>query len=486
MKGRRNLVSMREAIEDERLLGSMMPGDSWKPWRTILIAAMGEELRLDERLIFEGLTGRPREPLVRVDECLGLVGRRGGKTRASAVLAAYVSALVDHRASLVAGERGIVAYMAASVRQAFVAFNYTRGIFESVPLLSKLVANVTVDTIRLSNGIDLEIRPASARTSRGLTLVAAIVDEVCFLRLDDAVDADKAVLDSLRPSLATTNGPLWMLSSPYSRRGEAYATWRRHYGPEGDPRILVLQGGSRVLNPTLPEAVVTRALERDPASARAEYLAEWRDDVSSFLTADLVESATRSSPRALPPQDRLRYTAFIDPSGGGADEYSMAIGHREGERLIVDLVAGRKGNPAAITFEYATILKHYRIGSVRGDRYSAEWSRTEVRRHGIEYRDAPGARSELYLSLSAALAAGRVELPPDPVLTRQLVGLERRTGRNGKDVIDHAPHSHDDRANSVAGCIASMLAERDEPQTIGAAPISVPIGDGIEGAPHLS
>jgi hypothetical protein len=31
-------------------------------WRTLLIAAMGEELREDEREIFTQLTGREREP----------------------------------------------------------------------------------------------------------------------------------------------------------------------------------------------------------------------------------------------------------------------------------------------------------------------------------------------------------------------------------------------------------------------------------------
>ena len=43
------------------------------------------------------------------------------------------------------------------------------------------------------------------------------------------------------------------------------------------------------------------------------------------------------------------------------------------------------------------------------------------------------------------------------VLT-QLVGLERRTARGGRDSIDHAPGAHDDLANAVAGLAAA--AER--------------------------
>jgi hypothetical protein len=50
-----------------------------------------------------------------------------------------------------------------------------------------------------------------------------------------------------------------------------WGTYQRHYGPQGDPLILVAQGTSRDLNPTLPQAAVDRALERDEAVAKAEY-----------------------------------------------------------------------------------------------------------------------------------------------------------------------------------------------------------------------
>jgi hypothetical protein len=35
-------TSLRAALEDPALLGKALPGDSWKAWRIILIAAMGE------------------------------------------------------------------------------------------------------------------------------------------------------------------------------------------------------------------------------------------------------------------------------------------------------------------------------------------------------------------------------------------------------------------------------------------------------------
>ena len=37
----------------------------------------------------------------------------------------------------------------------------------------------------------------------------------------------------------------------------------------------------------------------------------------------------------------------------------------------------------------------------------------------------------------------------------QLIGLERRARKGGRDLIDHAPGGHDDLANAVAGAVLS-------------------------------
>ena len=130
----------------------------------------------------------------------------------------------------------------------------------------------------------------------------------------------------------------------------------------------------------------------------------------------------------------------------------------------MDLVRGQKGNPAEITAEFCAILKQYMVHQVQGDRYAGAWVPTEFQRHGVTYNPASGSRSELYLTLAPALNAGRVELPSCPILSKQLIGLERRTARGGRDTIDHAPNAHDDRANAVAGVVAASLQTFSEPR----------------------
>ena len=90
---------------------------------------------------------------------------------------------------------------------------------------------------------------------------------------------------------------------------------------------------------------------------------------------------------------------------------------------------------------------------MRGDRYGAEWTAEAFRRHGIEYRPAEKNRSELYRDLLPRVNSGEVDLLDIEKLKSQLVSLERRTARGGRESIDHAPGAHDDLANAVAGAL---------------------------------
>ena len=43
---------------------------------------------------------------------------------------------------------------------------------------------------------------------------------------------------------------LFLISSPYARRGELWTLYNKHFGPNGDPAILVAQAPSKVMNPS--------------------------------------------------------------------------------------------------------------------------------------------------------------------------------------------------------------------------------------------
>jgi len=166
--------------------------------------------------------GRDREPGRRVEEFVAVVGRRGGKSRATATVAAYLSGLCDHRDVLAPGERGVLLCVAPDQRQAKITLDYCTAALEGSPILRQLIANRTADTLSLTNGIDVEVRAASFRRLRGPTYVAVIADEAAFWYVDEdgSANPDSEILSAVRPGLATTGGMLAIISSPYARRGE--------------------------------------------------------------------------------------------------------------------------------------------------------------------------------------------------------------------------------------------------------------------------
>jgi hypothetical protein len=388
------------------------------------------------------------------------------------ILAVYLAALCDHRDSLAIGERGLVLFLAQNQKQASVAFGYAAGILDTVPMLAQLVTGRTNDTLSLSNGIDLEVRASSFRGLRGVTAVAVLADEVCFWSVDDAANPDTEILNAVRPALATTGGPLICISSPHARRGEMYGTHKRHFGAAGDPLILVAQGASRDFNPSLPQSVVDRAMERDPAVASAEYGGQFRADLEAFVSREIVEAAIDVGVHERAPIGGVTYHAFVDPSGGASDAMTVAIAHCEGRVLTLDAVRDRRPpfSPESVVCDFSDLLKRYHVTTIRGDRYAGEWPREVFARHGITYLTADRTRSELYRDGLPELNSKSVALLDNPKIVAQFVGLERRTARGGRDIIDHAPGANDDVANSIAGAL--LLAKPSAAQEI---PVVAPV-----------
>ncbi|RZS82056.1 hypothetical protein EV217_2869 [Phyllobacterium myrsinacearum] len=459
------LISLREALADDNLLGQAIAGESWAIWRALLIASMGEALTADERELFNLVTGRAQEPQERVEEFWTVAGRRSGKTRAAAVLGSYLSTCIDWADSLALGERAVLPVLAANTYQSSRAFMHVAGILQHSPDLSALLeGEPTADAIRLSTRVDINIVPANFKTIRSITAIAIICDELAFWSVEGSKNPDKEILAAARPALATTQGPLIVISSPYARKGELWANYRKDFGADGDPLILVANAESKVLNSTLPQGVINRAYERDPSAASAEYGGKFRTDVETLLVREVVEAAVDEGVTERARALSTKYYGFVDPSGGSSDSMTMAIAHKDGTRAVIDKVVEKKPpySPEVVTEEFCAILKSYGISSVVGDNFGGEWCKEPFRRNGVEYERSKLAKSDLYLALVPALNSGRVSLVDNKKHVDQLVSLERRSGASGRDIIDHPPGAtqHDDIANAIAGAVYIALDKK--------------------------
>jgi hypothetical protein len=196
---------------------------------------------------------------------------------------------------------------------------------------------------------------------------------------------------------------------------------------------------------------------RNPSSAAAEYGAEFRNDIESFVSPQAVDGAVFPGRIELPPVPGVNYFGFTDPAGGsgGGDSMTMAVAHVEGEATILDLIREQKPpfSPDEVVTAFAATLRRYGITKVTGDRWGSGFVAEAFLKAGLTYEPSEKPKSDIYKELLPLLNSKRVELLDLPRLRAQLIGLERKTARGGRDSIDHAPNAHDDIANAAAGCL---------------------------------
>lgn len=380
-------------MEDPHLLGGGFAGPSWARWRAVLRAAFAEPMTAADHRLFREVAERD-PPGQRVRELWIVAGRRAGKDSTASAIAT-VAALGEYRGHLRPGERATVMCLAVDRPQAKIVHRYIRASLTENPMLRPLIARDTDDGIEMTNGVEIIVGTNDFRTVRGRTFACVVFDEVAHWRSETSATPDFETYTATAPGLATLPGAMLIgISSPYRRAGLLYQKWAKHYGRE-DTDVLVVRGASRLFNPTLPQSIVDAALARDPEAARAEWLAEWRSDVSEFIGRDLIEAAVESGRAVRPPIDGVRYVAFADPSGGSGDSFTLGIAHRDGDVAVLDALQERRPpfNPENVVKEFAALLNEYRVGAATAMRRSGWYRRSIGTVSPIAIRSTIAARS---------------------------------------------------------------------------------------------
>lgn len=460
-------ASIRQAIEGP--FAAWLADVDMGAWRAFLFALFGEQLSRSELQVYAECTRRKKPPKQLPSEAWVIVGRRGGKSRIAALIAVYIA--LYGRWRIAAGETARVLVVATSKAQAKIIKDYASALLASNAALRRRIAKEDQFSVTLSNGIEIAIATNSYRSVRGPTVVAAIFEEVAFWHSEFTANPDKEVYRAVKPAMASVAGALLIgISSPYAERGILFERYRRYFGRENAP-VLVWQAETRRMNPTIPQAFIDEALAEDPESAKAEFLARFRQDVSTYLAQDALERVIDAGVRERPPREKTRYFAFVDPAGGsGTDAMVLVIAHLEkvegADLVFIDAIRERrpKFSPQSVVSEFSEVLRAYRIREIVGDRFAGEWAREPFSRLGFSYRLADRSKSDLYRDLLPVINSCACRFIDDDRLKGQLLALERRVGRRGDDVIDHPPHQQDDIANACAGAICIALAEARRPK----------------------
>jgi hypothetical protein len=460
-------MNIVEAIHDKALFGQLFRDFStWQTWIAALKAIFALSMNNEELALYRQCTGR-QEPLEQpFREVYFVCGRRSGKSFITSLIGIYLAVFQDYSPYLAHGERATLLILATDKKQSQIIMRYVKAIL-NLPLFRSYVTRETSEVIELSNSVDICIKPCSFKAVRGLTLIGVVFEELSFWKAE-GVSIDYDVYQAVRP--ATMTIPTSMLigiSTPYSKTGLLYEMFKEHYGQE-DSETLIWKAPSIVMNPTLSEKMISKEKEKDLSAARAEWDAEFREDIEAFLPLEVIERVVIPGRIELPYLEKFSYQAFVDPAGGGGDSFALSIGHKENGKVIQDVLRTRKGEPHLIVKEYAELLKKYKVHKVTGDKYAGAWVSESFRNEGISYNPSELNKSELYLEALPYISSGMVELIDSKELVKELRLLERRRGSSGKDSVDH-PKSigggvpHDDASNVSCGIITMANQQRATP-----------------------
>ena len=462
MNARRQSWDILRACTDNAVFGQhFRHADTWSLWMVFLCALFALPMTPEQLALYQKHTGRSTAPTMPCHEAWLICGRRAGKSFILSLCAVFLACFFDWRPFLGPGEVGTIAVICADRKQARTIMRYCLGLLQSVPMLKRQIESTTQESITLKNNIIIEVHTASFRTTRGYTVISALLDELAYWPVgDNSADQDAEVINAIKPGMATIpQAMLLCASSPHARKGALWESYRKHYGKDNDP-VLVWQASTRSMNPSVPQAFIDQHMADDEARASAEYLAQFRTDLEAFVLQEVVNACVSRGTYERAYDPNQSYFGFVDPSGGSADSMTLCIAHMDYGRqvVIIDLVREQKPplSREATVEEFAKTLQAYQISAVRGDRYAAQWPVELFSRHGILYEQNAEPKSTLYSNLLPLLNSCRIDLLDHQRLISQLLGLERRVARGGKDSIDHGPGAFDDIINSVAGVAMSL------------------------------
>lgn len=453
----RTAPTIIDFITDQNLLALSLSD----PQETLLRAVYGLSMTKHQRDLFHECTGREKPTRHPFSEVTVVAGARAGKdSRIAAPIVCYEALFCGHEKQLQRGERAIIPLVAQDQRATKIAFGYIRDYLTTSPLIASMVEEVLSLEIALTNGVTIACFPSTLRSLRGWSIPVGVMDEVAFFRMEGAADSDAEIQASIRRGMLSFPSPrLVKISTPYMKSGVLFEDFTKSFGQD-DPDRLVWRASSTLMNPSLTPERLERERRIDPQRFEREYMAEFTEDVDAFLPSAWVENAVVPSRHELPPRKGVSYVAAVDPSGGGADSFTLSICHADGyatdARVVQDVArgwrrsSGKQVDLEGVVHEIAATVQQYGVSTVSGDRYAAGWVRERFQKEGIYFQDAEMTKAEAYLEVQPLFAQGRVELLDHPQLVRELKLLESRPRVGGRTLVDHPRGGHDDYANALA------------------------------------
>lgn len=265
------------------------------------------------------------------------------------------------------------------------------------------------------------------------------------------------------------------VGSPYSPISPLAQRFKLNWGCP-NRHLICLKARADKMNPSFwTEERAADLKESDPLTYQTDFLANFADPEETLIPEGILDECTRRT-GDLAPCPRNEYVAAIDPATRG-NAWTFIIGTAERGKRCVAVARSWQGNPtnplrAHIVFkEISELMAPFGIDTILTDQWASDplWDTAEryglnLTRHDISSKDLV----LLYLALSEDAKSGLLELPPDPLLKRDLESLKKCPTMNGMKI--KLPLSADKRHCDYAPPVV-MALQRWLPQPLPEEPL---------------
>lgn len=401
------------------------------------------------------------------------VGRRGGKSSSFSRLA-VAEALFGHH-DVPPGDLGWVAIISTDRREAVGRLRTIEAILDALGIEWDPAPGLTHAIQLRDKRVGFRVFTASIRGVSGFTSIFVLCDEVAkWMDADTGSNPATVVLQSVRPTMQTMpSARIALSSSPMAR-------WDAHYDAfeAGETAYqLTAYAPTWEAHPALTEEQ-TRRDEPDEFAWSREYRAFPADEMlESILTGAELDAVRRLAPNDLPHTTGLTYGAAIDPATRGNAWTLVVVALYDSPYGPVRKVVlnrewrGARSRPLSPrdTLEAVAVeLAPYDVTLVWSDQASGDALRELASDAGLTLVVEPWTQASkiaAYSDLVTWVRTKAVELPPDPVLRQDLLGVRRKYSRNGVtiDVTTTPDGRHSDYAPAVAMALSRSLGRQVMP-----------------------
>ena len=363
-------------------------------------------------------------------------------------------------AALLAAEGRMRCYwLAADADQGALAVDCIAGFVARTAALDGRVEVQARRVVVRDSGALLEVLPADAPGAWGLTPHWVFTDELAnwsdgpaARRLWEAASSAIAKRSDARMVVLTTAGSPDHFSHKVLEHARTSPLWRCSERP--GPAPWMDEDRLSEQRQRLPDSVYRQLFENEWTAAEGAFLDPAVLDVAFCLEGPALE------------RDRAggSYVAALD-LGVTHDRTVFAIGHRDGDRVLLDRMQcwqGSRKQPVDFAeVEQFIVAAHARFAyTLRLDPWQGLDLAQRLRGQGVraeEFTFSPASKQRLAATLLSTINVGNLALYEAEGLRDELLALRLVQTRSGVWTFDHARGGHDDRAVALAMVVVALL-----------------------------